>query len=351
MPPAATRSFQCNKNSTVSLTSNVTHKQFRGLLQFHQWVPTTIHSLAPAFILRQSSNSSSSSSNSHTSKSVAKCFSSLFSVSSSSYSMHHDARGIASEYYTFQTRGDEETTLWRHCSFVLVLFFIASRRNHKEALLFRSFRHFGAVAVGVFLSAASTRRRSVAFLRGERTGIALLGLDIHRPLGTSLPAVTKEDIAQILANELAPMKKSLNRLGNELPPMKKSLNHLDQNIGILVEEKTRAKARDMFGIHFSKRLLIKSVFDVIKHIAKADDASLPAEYGDLAVNAAAEKVAVVAQQAAERFVRSVVKKISANIAILGEFMGTRRISALLAVTVGDANDRYTLLFSILPFSK
>mmetsp|Transcript_10851 Transcript_10851/g.19842 ORF Transcript_10851/g.19842 Transcript_10851/m.19842 type:complete len:537 (-) Transcript_10851:1097-2707(-) len=36
------------------------------------------------------------------------------------------------------------------------------------------------------LSGAATRRRSFAFLQGERTGIALFGLDIHRPLGTSL---------------------------------------------------------------------------------------------------------------------------------------------------------------------
>jgi hypothetical protein len=38
MAPAVTRSFQCNKNTTVSLTSNV---MYRGLLQFYQWVPTS----------------------------------------------------------------------------------------------------------------------------------------------------------------------------------------------------------------------------------------------------------------------------------------------------------------------
>jgi hypothetical protein len=39
MAPVATIIFQCNKNSSVSLTSNVIHNHCRGLLQFHQWVP------------------------------------------------------------------------------------------------------------------------------------------------------------------------------------------------------------------------------------------------------------------------------------------------------------------------
>jgi hypothetical protein len=67
----------------------------------------------------------------------------------------------------------------------------------------------------------------------------------------------------------------------------------------------------MFGINFSKRLLIKSIYEVVKHIAKADHEMLPAENGDQHVHAGVGKVAGVAQQAAGTFVMSAFSDLMA----------------------------------------
>jgi len=111
------------------------------------------------------------------------------------------------------------------------------------------------------------------------------------------------------------LEKNVSRLEKNVSLLGKSVSRLEQTSGILVEEKARAKARAMFGINFSKSLLIRSIHDVVKHIAKADDKKLPAENGDLQINAAVEKVAGVAQHYAGTFVRSALlslKKVAAD---------------------------------------
>ena len=127
-------------------------------------------------------------------------------------------------------------------------------------------------------------------------------------------AVSMEAIAALLH----PINKSLRRLDDvvhRLDCLADDVHRLERRSGILVEEKARAKARDMFGINFSKSLLIRSIHDVVKHIAKADHEELPAENGDLQINAAVEKVAGVAQRYAGTFVVSALlslKKVAAN---------------------------------------
>jgi len=145
-------------------------------------------------------------------------------------------------------------------------------------------------------------------------------------------AVSMEAIGALIATHLDPIRQSVlrleQRLEQDLDPISQSVSRLEQSVlrleqnvvrleqtsGILVEEKARAKARAMFGINFSKSLLIKSIHDVVKHIAKADHEKLPAENGDLQINAAVEKVAGVAQRYAGTFVRSALlslKKVAA----------------------------------------
>eukprot|EP00978_Attheya_sp_CCMP212_P031646 scaffold120478_cov60-Attheya_sp.AAC.3 len=70
---------------------------------------------------------------------------------------------------------------------VLTVCFVVGISQRQSTIIISFVSAFRSSGSRCFLSAAtSTRRRSVAFLQGERTGIALLGLDIHRPLGTSL---------------------------------------------------------------------------------------------------------------------------------------------------------------------
>jgi len=141
-------------------------------------------------------------------------------------------------------------------------------------------------------------------------------------------AVSMEAIATLIATLLDPIRQSVlrleQRLEQDLDPISQSVSRLEQNVlrleqnvlrleqtsGILVEEKARAKARAMFGINFSKSLLIRSIHDVVKHIAKADHEKLPAENGDLQINAAVEKVAGVAQHHAGTFVRSALLSLT-----------------------------------------
>ena len=66
------------------------------------------------------------------------------------------------------------------------------------------------------------------------------------------------------------------------------LSRLNKRTGILVEEKARTVSTDLFGSDFSKRLLIKSLYEVLKLISKADDALLPKEHGTDAQNKAAK---------------------------------------------------------------
>jgi len=127
-------------------------------------------------------------------------------------------------------------------------------------------------------------------------------------------SVTLEAIAELLHVELNPIKQSIHRLEQNMHRLEQNMHRLDQRTGILVEEKARAKARALFGINFSKRLLIKSIYEVVKHIAKADHEMLPAENGDLHVHAAVVKVAGVAQQAADTFVRSAFLNLKAAVA-------------------------------------
>jgi len=123
-------------------------------------------------------------------------------------------------------------------------------------------------------------------------------------------AVSMEAIAKRLEQDLDPISQSVSRLEQSVLRLEQNVVRLEQTSGILVEEKARAKARAMFGINFSKSLLIKSIHDVVKHIAKADHEELPAENGDLQINAAVEKVAGVAQDHAGTFVRSALLSLT-----------------------------------------
>lgn len=69
----------------------------------------------------------------------------------------------------------------------------------------------------------------------------------------------------------------------------------------------------MFGDDFSKRLLIKSFYEVVKQIAKADDAALPKEYGDDQVKKAVEKVGAYSQRFAKSFLMSTVVSLKATV--------------------------------------
>ncbi len=88
------------------------------------------------------------------------------------------------------------------------------------------------------------------------------------------------------------------------------LSRLNKRTGILVEEKARTVSTDLFGSDFSKRLLIKSLYEVLKLISKADDALLRKDHGADAQNKAAKVLIKFLEPLRFSFFKSAVFSIS-----------------------------------------
>jgi hypothetical protein len=109
-----------------------------------------------------------------------------------------------------------------------------------------------------------------------------------------------------LKQELKQVKQELKQ---ELEPMKKSLDRLEKRTGILTEEKARKVAMHLFGSSFSKRLVIKSIYEVVKLISKADDPELPKDYAFKSLTDAVTKVAGHIRSHLPHFVKSAYRAL------------------------------------------
>lgn len=99
------------------------------------------------------------------------------------------------------------------------------------------------------------------------------------------------------------------KLEEKLAPVRKSIASLDKRTGILVEEKARNMATQMFGSGFCKRFLIKSIYEVVKLISKADDPALPKEHSSIQRNDAVGKLAAFLEPFTNFFVQSAVASV------------------------------------------
>jgi len=140
--------------------------------------------------------------------------------------------------------------------------------------------------------------------RVEKELFNMAGTDGAPPTFTADDAFWKK-----LKDELDPMKKDLTELKKELEPMKKSLDRLEKRTGILTEEKARKVATDLFGSNFSKRLIIKSIYEVVKLISKADDPRLPKDYDHKSLTNAVTKVAGHIRSRLPHFVKSAYRAL------------------------------------------
>jgi hypothetical protein len=89
-----------------------------------------------------------------------------------------------------------------------------------------------------------------------------------------------------------------------LDKMSKQLDCLETRTSSLCEEKARNVAKNMFGDSFSKRLLIKSIYEVVKLIAKADDPDLPKDHNIHSRMEAVGKVALSIKPSLPFFVQA-----------------------------------------------
>eukprot|EP00978_Attheya_sp_CCMP212_P022832 scaffold68764_cov56-Attheya_sp.AAC.3 len=89
--------------------------------------------------------------------------------------------------------GSSSIAVWVTVCFVVG---ILQRQEEQSTIIISFVSAFRSSGSQCLLSAAatsSTRHRSVACLQGGRTGIALLGLHIHHPLGTSFQMESDND--------------------------------------------------------------------------------------------------------------------------------------------------------------
>jgi hypothetical protein len=126
----------------------------------------------------------------------------------------------------------------------------------------------------------------------EKEGSSNASQEVPSPVSVAEAPATLSDIAKLLN------------------PIQKMLESLNKRTGILVEEKARVEARNLFGSDFSKRLLIKSLFEIIKLISKADDPKLPKEYGTVEHTKAVGVVADHIRPFLPFFVRSALRQLS-----------------------------------------
>jgi hypothetical protein len=84
-------------------------------------------------------------------------------------------------------------------------------------------------------------------------------------------------------------------LDAKLEPLRMDMVRLDKQLSVFTsfftEDKARIKAKEMFGIYFSKSLHIRSIHQVAKHISKANDSKLPSEHSERNIADATTEVA------------------------------------------------------------
>lgn len=145
----------------------------------------------------------------------------------------------------------------------------------------------------------------------------------------SVGELSQEEFVELMGGVLAPMRESIETLN-------KKTETLNKRTGILVEEKARNMAAKMFGSDFSKRFLIKSLYEVVKLISKADDSALPKEHSSIQRNEAVEKLAAFLEPFTISFVKSAVASVEkaaedpsfghADFATAKELLGTAKKS-------------------------
>jgi hypothetical protein len=137
---------------------------------------------------------------------------------------------------------------------------------------------------------------------GEMTPEAFM--ELMEPMRQSIESLNKS-----LNKKTESLSKKTESLSKNIEILSKNIEILNKRTGILVEEKARNMATQMFGSDFSKRFLIKSLHEVVKLISKADDSALPKEHSSIQRNDAVEKLAAFLEPFTIIFVQSAVVSV------------------------------------------